>query len=796
MRSQTGASDPTGQLLAVLAAWKAGDFSVRAPVSGKGIAREIGRTLNSVIELNEQMARELKRLGTAIGKEGKLGQRMALGNVGGGWQSCVGLVNGLIDDLARPVTDAGRVIGAMASGDLSLAMPLEIEGRPLKGEFLRIAQLVNTTVEQLRALAPEVVRVLHEVGTEGKLGGQARVPGAAGAWKHLTDGVNLMAGNLAAQVRSIAEVSFTAARGDLSKRITTDVRGELAQLKTAIHAMIDQLNAFASEVARAREAGAEAYPLDSPAAHAGELPVDVDILIVDDRPENLLAIENILSSKDYNLVRATSGHDALRRILDQDFAVILVDVVMPGMDGFELATIIKQRERSRYTPIIFLTAGGFDISFIYRGYSVGAVDYLMKPLDADVLRAKVAIFVDLFRKDRRIREQAEALRLAERRQREFELSSLRAANEQRYRNLAEAIPQIVWTAHADGAVTYFSRRWYEYTGQTTEEAKGSGWLSAVAPGDVEPCTARWLEGLATQRVFELECRLRRRDGDFGWHLCRAVPERGDDGRIAGWLGTFTDCDVLKRACDAAEKAVNVRDEFLSIASHELRTPLTTLQLRLSGLKDDLLASGVAPHVQRKLDSSLRQGSRLMTLIDNLFDVSGIASRRLTLHREPFDLVDAASEIVERFAEAAASAGVTLELHAGESVPGVWDRLRVEQIIQNLLSNAIKYAPNAPVSVTVGGRDGTATVTVRDHGQGIEPADQERIFGLFERAVSARNYGGFGLGLYIVRANAAAHGGTVSVTSVPADGATFIVELPRTLTTSAADAALPDASTAR
>lgn len=518
------------------------------------------------------------------------------------------------------------------------------------------------------------------------------------------------------------------------------------------------------------------------------MPTDVDILIVDDRPEHLLAIESVLSSDDYNLVRASSGYDALRRILERDFAVILVDVVMPGMDGFELATIIKQRERSRHTPIIFLTASGSDISFIYRGYSVGAVDYLMKPLDADVLRAKVAIFVDLFRKDRRIREQVDALRAAAERERELELAAIRAANEQRYKNLAEAIPQIVWTARADGAVTYFSHRWYEYTGQTFGDASGSGWIAAVAPGEAEQCATRWRGGLATQRVFELECRLRRRGGDFGWHLCRAVPELGDDGQIAGWLGTFTDCDALKRACEAAEQAVNARDEFLSIASHELRTPLTTLQLRLQSLHGDLTASGVAAQVKRKLDSSLRQGSRLMTLVDSLFDVSRIAQRRLTLQREHFDLVEVASELVERFSEAAAIAGVTLEFHAEAPATGAWDRLRVEQIIQNLLSNAIKYAPNAPVAVTVGVRPGNATITVRDHGQGVAPADLERIFGPFERAVSTRNYGGLGLGLYIARENAAAHGGTISVMSGPADGATFVVELPLAPAAGAAPAA--------
>jgi len=507
------------------------------------------------------------------------------------------------------------------------------------------------------------------------------------------------------------------------------------------------------------------------------MPTDVDILVVDDRPDHLLVIESILSSPDYNLVRAMSGHQALLRVLERDFAVILVDVMMPGMDGFELVTTIKQRERSRHTPIIFLTAGGSDINFIYRGYSVGAVDYLMKPLDPDVLRAKVAIFVDLCRKDRRIQAQLEALRAAERRERELELSSLRAASEQRYRNLAEAIPQIVWTALADGAITYVSHRWSEYTGQAVEAAKGNGWMAAVAPEDAESCATRWRGGLATQRVFELEFRLRRREGELGWHLCRAVPELGGDGRIAGWLGTFTDCDALKRACDAAEQAVNARDEFLSIASHELRTPLTTLQLRLNSLHDDLTAGGASPQVKRKLDSSLRQGGRLMTLVDSLFDVSRIASRQLTLQRERFDLIEAARELVERFSEAAAIAGVTLELQTEGQAIGVWDRLRVEQIIQNLLSNAIKYGANAPVEITVGVRGGNATLTVRDHGPGIAPADQERIFGPYERAVSPRNYGGLGLGLYIARENAVAHGGTLALTSVPADGATFLVELP-------------------
>jgi len=255
-----------------------------------------------------------------------------------------------------------------------------------------------------------------------------------------------------------------------------------------------------------------------------------------------------------------------------------------------------------------------------------------------------------------------------------------------------------------------------------------------------------------------------------------VPELGDDG-LVGWLGTYTDCDDLKRACQAAEMAVHARDEFLSIASHELRTPLMTLQLRLQSLKDDPSLQGIAAHVRRMLESSHRQGTRLMSLISCLFDVSRITNGQLTLMRERFDLGDAARDLVEQFAEAAELAGVTLELRIEGPAAGVWDRLRVGQIVENLLSNAIKYGPSSRIEITVGATLRDATISVRDHGPGVVPADLERIFGLFERAVSTRNYGGLGLGLYIARENAVAHGGTISVTSVPGDCATFVLELP-------------------
>jgi HAMP domain-containing protein len=246
------------QLLSILTEVKNGNFSVRMSDDQAGIAGEIADTLNDIIDMNQRMATELERISIVVGKEGKINERATLGNASGAWSSSVESVNTLITDLVQPTAETARVIRAVANGDLSQAIATEIEGRPLQGEFLQTAQIVNTMVDQLNSFASEVTRVAREVGTEGKLGVQAEVPGVAGTWKDLTDSVNFMAGNLTAQVRNIAEVTTAVAKGDLSKKITVNVRGEILELKNTINTMVDQLNSFASEVTRvAREVGTE-----------------------------------------------------------------------------------------------------------------------------------------------------------------------------------------------------------------------------------------------------------------------------------------------------------------------------------------------------------------------------------------------------------------------------------------------------------------------------------------------------------------------------------------------------------
>jgi HAMP domain-containing protein/CheY-like chemotaxis protein/signal transduction histidine kinase len=246
------------ELLHALQAMRVGDFSVRMPGHQVGLMGKVADTFNEIVAANQRMARQLERVGQVVGREGKTRQRVRFGFAEGAWGEMESSVNSLIDDLLWPTTEVTRAIAAVAQGDLLRTVSLDVDGRPLKGEFLRSAEIVNTMIKQLNVFTSEVTRVAREVGTEGKLGGQAQVGGVTGVWKDLTESVNSMASNLTAQVRNIAEVTIAVANGDLSKKITVDVRGEILQLKEAINTMVDQLRSFASEVTRvAREVGTD-----------------------------------------------------------------------------------------------------------------------------------------------------------------------------------------------------------------------------------------------------------------------------------------------------------------------------------------------------------------------------------------------------------------------------------------------------------------------------------------------------------------------------------------------------------
>ncbi|MFL6005374.1 MAG: HAMP domain-containing protein, partial [Gaiellaceae bacterium] len=244
------------RLLDALGAAANGDFSVR--LRGDGAMADVSAAFNTLVERNQHVTKELVRVSKVVGREGRINERAGVAGAPGSWAEKVGAVNELIDNLARPTIEVARVIDAVADGDLTQRIQLEIDGQPVRGEFRRIGTTVNAMVDQLSSFAAEVTRVAREVGTEGKLGGQARVKGVSGTWKDLTDSVNQMASNLTGQVRNIADVTTAVANGDLSRKVTVDVKGEVLELKNTVNTMVDQLSSFADEVTRvAREVGTD-----------------------------------------------------------------------------------------------------------------------------------------------------------------------------------------------------------------------------------------------------------------------------------------------------------------------------------------------------------------------------------------------------------------------------------------------------------------------------------------------------------------------------------------------------------
>ena len=269
-----------------------------------------------------------------------------------------------------------------------------------------------------------------------------------------------------------------------------------------------------------------------------------NVLLVDDRPENLLALEGILEPLGQNLLYANSGEDALRQLLRHDVAVILLDVQMPELDGFETAQLIKQRDRTKHVPIIFVTAISKDEEHVFRGYSAGAVDYIFKPFNPEVLRSKVSVFIELHEKTEQLQRQAELLK-------EQELAELRRESEERYRFLAEAQPDQIWTSLPNGQLDYVNQRALDYFELSFGELVESGWTQIVHPEDLARMLERWEHALATGQAYENELRLRRAvDGAYRWHLTRAVPMTSRDGALVKWFGSNTDIDDQKRAEEA------------------------------------------------------------------------------------------------------------------------------------------------------------------------------------------------------------------------------------------------------
>lgn len=388
--------------------------------------------------------------------------------------------------------------------------------------------------------------------------------------------------------------------------------------------------------------------------------IQAKLLIVDDLPENLVALEALIKGEDRAVFKATSADQALSLLLEHEFALAILDVQMPGMNGFELAELMRGTEMTKHIPIVFVSAAGREMNYAFKGYETGAVDFLHKPLDTHAVKSKVTVFTELYRQRKALDRQLQDLE--------------RGRQEQQ---------------------------------QLLEQLQ-------VARGELE-------------------------------------------------------------------RAVRMRDDFMSIVSHEVRTPLNGLiletQLRKLHLARDNADAFTLDKMRAMVERDERQINSLIRLIEDMLDVSRIRTGKLSIRPTRFDLAHLVAGLVENFSAQAAAAGSPIALDAETCVEGIWDEFRIEQVIANLLSNALRYGAKRPIQVRVLTEDGMACVEVRDQGIGIDPQNQQRIFQQFERVATQQSVAGLGLGLYISEQIVLAHGGRILVNSAEGEGATFRVCLP-------------------
>ncbi|HWB94260.1 MAG TPA: ATP-binding protein [Puia sp.] len=482
------------------------------------------------------------------------------------------------------------------------------------------------------------------------------------------------------------------------------------------------------------------------------------ILIVDDKPENIFSLKTILELHSFPTDTALSGEEALKKILRKSYALIILDVQMPGMDGFEVAEAISGYSKARDIPILFLSAANTDKKFITKGYSSGGMDYITKPIDPDILLLKVKTFYRLYEQNRELNRIQASLRSEIEFRKKVEGELQERAGE--LHSILESIPQIAFTTRADGAIEFVNEQWLDYAPSKHE-------FPVTHPDDAD-LARQWEKTVASGSALELEVRVRRKDAaDYRCHLLRAIPVREGD-HITKWVGTFTDIEDQKQA-------IKRKDEFISIASHELKTPLTSVKAYIQLLDRDIAEDDPT---RMYVERTLAQVQKLDNLIVDLLDLSKIESGKLKFNKKPFPLEPTLANAVEMIRQTYPDYQIVRKGAAEAEVFG--DETRIEQVIINYLTNAVKYSPEQKeVQIETGIQpDGQAVVRVRDHGIGIPKEHQANIFGKFYRVEEAANrFQGLGIGLYICSEIIRRHDGVFGVDSEPGKGSTFYFTIP-------------------
>lgn len=502
-------------------------------------------------------------------------------------------------------------------------------------------------------------------------------------------------------------------------------------------------------------------------------------------------MEAVLGDEGYHLVKASSGHQALKQLERHEFAMILLDVQMPGIDGFQTAKYIRERPGCEHIPIIFVTAINKDDSYVSQGYDAGAVDYLFKPFDPQVLKAKVSVFADLHRKTLQIQKQADMIASIRERERVHERVRLELESLRRYQILADAIPHILWKTGPSGALTYCNQGWRDYTGFDIEKNFGLKWREAFEADDLNRLVKLWLDAMSSGSSFGMECRIIRHDGEIRWHSLKAVPERNDKNEVTGWIGTCSDIHALKEserrtseARELAEAASRAKTDFLANMSHEIRTPLSAI----IGFSDLLLLTDLSLNERINCVTAIRNnGNQLLEIVDEVLDVSKVEAGHLQLQSTDIKTLDFFREMFVSFNLKAIERGLEFSIDPVGEIPAVLrtDAVRLRQVIVNVVSNAIKFTEKGSVRARVSWsvppddpNNPRLRIEVRDTGIGIDPRYFDKLFNPFVQADSSttRRFGGTGLGLALSRKLARALGGDVWIAESSEAGSLFKIEI--------------------
>lgn len=480
------------------------------------------------------------------------------------------------------------------------------------------------------------------------------------------------------------------------------------------------------------------------------------ILIVDDKKENILSLESLLSVHSYPVDTAMSGEEALKKILKKNYTLIILDVQMPGMDGFEVAQTISGYSKVQDVPVIFLSAVNTDKSFIAKGYGSGAIDYITKPIDPDILLLKVKTLYSLYEQKRKLNEMQVKLQSEV----EFRKKAQFDANERakELKSILESIPQIAFTTRADGEIEYHNSQWLNYAGP-------GGTPLLTHPDD--PSIEQELKNMAVRKEpLEMEIRLKKpEEKEYTYYLLRVLPVR-ENGSILKWAGTFTKIEEQKQA-------IKRKDEFISMASHELKTPLTSIQGYVQLLRQMISDDGLRKYVDR----AVIQVKKLDMLVSDLLDISKIESGKLKMNMKDFNLGNMLKTTITIMQET--YPGYTIEHTGNADVIVYGDETRLEQVLINFISNAIKYAPDSKLIRIDSSRNGNnLLVKVIDFGVGISKNEQAYIFDKFYRTEdSLKNFQGLGLGLYICADILSRHNCVYGVESELGKGSTFYFNIP-------------------